>query len=58
MKYKMSKKINSFSAINDFQGLGKEVAMKLEAGKEIELKSPPKHLVDGGYLIKANKGDK
>ena len=54
----MSKKINSFSAINDFQGLGKEVAMKLEAGKEIELKSPPKHLVDGGYLIKANKGDK
>ena len=54
----MSKKINSFSAINDFQGLGKEVAMELEAGKEIELKSHHKHLVDGGYLIKANKGYK
>jgi len=26
MKYKISKKIQSFSAINDWQGLGKEVA--------------------------------
>ena len=58
MKYKMSKKMSSISALNDFQGLGREVAMELEAGKEIEIKDPPKHLIDGGYLIKANKGDK
>jgi len=58
MKYKMSKKMSSFSALNDFQGLGKEVAMELEAGKEIEIKDPPKHLIDGGYLLEAKKGDK
>ena len=58
MKYKMSKKISSFSALNDFQGLGREVAMELEAGKEIEIKDPPKHLIDGGYLLEAKKGDK
>ena len=38
--------------------LGKEVAMELEAGKEIEIKDPPKHLIDGGYLLEAKKGDK
>ena len=58
MKYKMSKKMSSFSALNDFQGLGREVAMELEAGKEIEIKDPPKHLIDGGYLLEAKKGDK
>jgi len=58
MKYKMSNKMSSFSALNDFQGLGKEVAMELEAGKEIEIKDPPKHLIDGGYLLEAKKGDK
>tara|TARA_R100001244_G_scaffold6749_1_gene8810 strand:+ start:222 stop:398 length:177 start_codon:yes stop_codon:yes gene_type:complete len=58
MKYKMSKKMSSISALNDFQELGREVAMELEAGKEIEIKDPPKHLIDGGYLIKAKKGDK
>jgi|TARA_Y100001951_G_C11267025_1_gene256260 hypothetical protein len=58
MKYKMSKKMSSISALNDFQGLGKEVAMELEAGKEIEIKDPPKHLIDGGYLLEAKKGDK
>jgi len=57
MKYKMSKKMSSISALNDFQGLGKEVAMELEAGKEIEIKDPPKHLIDGGYLLEAKKGE-
>ena len=52
MKYKMSDKIESFLAIDDWQGLGKEVAEKLEAGEAIELKSPPEHLVSGGYLVK------
>ena len=58
MKYKMSKKMRSFSALNDFHGLGREVAIELEAGKEIEIKDPPKHLIDGGYLLEAKKGDK
>ena len=50
MKYKMSKKLTSFSAINDFQGLGKANAEKLESGESVELKKPPKKLVDEGWL--------
>ena len=58
MKYKLSKKIISLSAINDYHGLGKEAAMKLEAGESIELKKPPKGFIDNGYLIEAkSKGD-
>ena len=55
MKYKISKKIQSFSAINDWQGLGKEVAEKLESGESVEIKDPPKNLLDGGYLVENNK---
>ena len=59
MKYKLSKKIESLSAINDYHGLGKDAAMKLEAGESVELKKPPKGFIDNGYLIEAkNKGDK
>jgi len=55
----MSNKIESFSALNDFQGLGKKIADELEAGKEVEITKPPKHLLDGGYLIEAkSKGAK
>lgn len=50
MKYKMSKKLTAFSAINDFHGLGKDNAEKLEAGESVELKTPPKRLVDEGWL--------
>tara|TARA_R100001377_G_C3182547_1_gene107228 strand:- start:25 stop:198 length:174 start_codon:yes stop_codon:yes gene_type:complete len=57
MKYKMSKKIKSFSAINDFHGLGKKKAKELESGKFIEIKKPPKNLIDGEYIIK-EKGNK
>ena len=35
MKYKLSKKIESLSAINDYHGLGKDAAMKLEAGESV-----------------------
>ena len=53
MKYKMNKKIiKSFNALNDYQGLGKDVAEKLKAGESIEIKDPPEHLVKGGYIIK------
>ena len=58
MKYKMSKKIQSFSAMDDWQGLGKEVAEKLEDCNAVEIKNPPKHLVEGGYIIKQEKGNK
>tara|TARA_X000001382_G_scaffold4670_2_gene4210 strand:+ start:9887 stop:10063 length:177 start_codon:yes stop_codon:yes gene_type:complete len=58
MKYIISKKINSFSAINDWQGLGKKIAEELESGKVVEIKNPPKHLVEGGYIIKKTKGNK
>ena len=47
MKYKMSNKIKSFSALNNYQGLGENNAKLLESGKTIELKNPPKHLVEG-----------
>jgi len=58
VKYKLSKKIQSLSAINDYHGLGKDAAMKLEAGESVELKKPPKGFIDNGYLIEAkNKGD-
>ena len=58
MKYKMSKKLKSFSAINDFQGLGAENAKKLESGESVELKNPPKALVDGGWLEPASTKEK
>ena len=48
-------KITSFSALENWQGLGKEVAEKLENGEAVELKDPPKKLVDGGYLKEASK---
>jgi len=58
VKYKLSKKIQSLSAINDYHGLGKDAAMKLEAGESVELKKPPKGFIDNGYLIEAkSKGD-
>ena len=58
MKYKLSKKIESLSALNDYHGLGKDAAMKLEAGESVELKKPPKGFIDNGYLIEAkNKGE-
>tara|TARA_R110002020_G_scaffold288582_1_gene504020 strand:+ start:243 stop:425 length:183 start_codon:yes stop_codon:yes gene_type:complete len=59
MKYKINK-ITSFSAIENWQGLGKENAERLEKGEAVELSDPPKKLVDGGYLIKASmpKGGK
>jgi|TARA_Y100000310_G_C20563504_1_gene754275 hypothetical protein len=58
MKYIISKKIKSFSALNNWQGLGKEAAEKLEDGEAVEIKSPPIHLVEGGYIIKQKKGNK
>tara|TARA_R110000744_G_scaffold34839_1_gene80948 strand:- start:3549 stop:3728 length:180 start_codon:yes stop_codon:yes gene_type:complete len=59
MKYVMSKKIKTFSAVNDWQGLGEKNAKILEAGKIVELKNPPKHLITGRYIVEAeNKGAK
>ena len=59
MKYKINK-ITSFSALENWQGLGKENAERLEKGEAVELSDPPKKLVEGGYLKKANtpKGGK
>ena len=54
MKY-ILKKITSISALNDWQGLGKEVAEKLENGEAVEIKDAPKALLDGGYLVENNK---
>ena len=54
MKYVINK-ITSFSALENWKGLGKEVAEKLENGEAVELKDPPKKLVDGGYLKEASK---
>ena len=53
MKYKIGKNIKTFSALEDWQGLGKENAEALESGKQIELKNAPKHLVKGGYIVEA-----
>jgi hypothetical protein len=58
VKYRLSKEIVSLSAINDYHGLGKAAAMRLEAGESVEIKKPPKGFIDNGYLIEAkNKGD-
>ena len=54
MKYVINK-ITSFSALENWQGLGKETAEKLENGEAVELQDPPKKLVDGGYLKEASK---
>ena len=58
MKYKMSKKLKSFSALNDYQGLGFDNAKKLEDGESVELKNPPKELVDGGWIEPASTKEK
>ena len=51
MQYKMNKKIiKSFNALNDYQGLGKDVADKLKAGEAVEIINPPEHLVKSGYI--------
>ena len=57
MKYVINK-ITSFSALENWQGLGKETAEKLENGEAVELQDPPKKLVDGGYLKEASKPKK
>ena len=58
MKY-ILKKITSISALNNWQGLGKEIAEKLEKGESVEIKAPPEALLDGGYLVEnKKKGDK
>ena len=58
MKYVLNK-ITSISALNNWQGLGKEVAEKLEKGEFVEIKDAPKTLLDGGYLVEnKKKGDK
>ncbi len=58
MKYVL-KKITSISALNDWHGLGKVVAERLESGEAVEIQDPPKTLLDGGYLIESKKkGDK
>ena len=54
MKYVINK-ITSFSALENWQGLGKENAERLEKGEAVELKDPPKKLVDGGYLKEVSK---
>ena len=58
MKYIIGKNIKSFNSINDYHGLGKEVAKTLAEGKEVDIKNPPKKLLDGGYIIKKTKRDK
>ena len=54
MKYIINK-ITSFSALEDWHGLGKENAERLKKGEAVELENPPKKLVDGGYLKQATK---
>ena len=54
MKYKINK-ITSFSALENWQGLGKENAERLEKAEPVELENPPKKLVDGGYFKQASK---
>ena len=34
------------------------IVEKLENGEAVEIKNPPKHLVEGGYIIKQEKGTK
>ena len=36
----------------------KKIANKLENGESVKIKSPPKQLIDGGYIIKQKKGNK
>jgi hypothetical protein len=54
MKYILDK-ITSISALDDWLGLGQEVAERLEKGEAVEIKNPPKQLVEGGYLIENKK---
>ena len=54
MKYKLNG-ITSVNALNDWQGLGKDNAALLNKGDAVELSDPPKHLVDGGYLVESKE---
>ena len=53
MKYIIGKNIQSFSAVNDWQGLGQKNAEALEKGEAVEINKPPKHLVEGNYIVEA-----
>ena len=54
MKYKLNG-ITSVNSLNDWQGLGKDKAELLNKGNAVELTDPPKHLVDGGYLVESKE---
>lgn len=54
----MSNKLTGFSAINDYHGLGAVNAKKLRDGESVELKNPPKALVDGGWIEPASTKEK
>ncbi len=59
MRYKRTKRFSELDSSGNWAGLGKDKFTKLEAGKTVSIKTPPKELVDKKYIKKigANNGN-
>ena len=56
MKYKATEAFKKLGIENSYQGLNTINYYKLKACAAIELKAPPKHLINGKYIEKV-KGE-
>ena len=52
MKYKRTEKFSELDYSGNWAGLGKDLFTKLEAGKTVTIKNPPKELVDDNFIKK------
>ena len=53
MKYKATEKFKALGTENSYQQLHTDDYNALKAGKAVELKTPPSHLIKGKYIERA-----
>ena len=53
MKYKETAKFKELGTENSYQQLHTDEYNALKAGKAVELKTPPPHLINGKYIERA-----
>ena len=57
MIYTSTEKFAELDTMGNYQGLGKEIFQKLEAGKSVDC-DPPDWLVKDGYIKKSSQSNK
>ena len=50
MKYKATEKFKELDSLDNYKGLGRKIFEALESGKSVEIKNPPKKLIDEKYI--------